>query len=385
MEKITHAAITELLEMDTTPKVTIYVPLEFGSSPPHITENQIRFKNLIHKAIEELQRRSDTPGLATELKAMLETNYDNLEFWKDNGHAILICAAPGMMRLFQLPITSEEYVAVDDGFHLAPVLALLEDAREFYVLALAQQNPKIYIGDMYGLSEVDAGLPSSIRSGLGIDEANQKSEQQDSAVGTGIKNGWFNGRGGARDPREDDRLKFFHMLDDIIREKADRSLPLLLAGIDSEVAEYRNLSKYPKLMEGYICGNQTGTRTNDLFDKAQAIVHSELVQPEHDAAREEYERLAGANPDRVTRDKDSIMTAAEQGRIDKLLAQFSRNTTDTVTDKVASVLRISFPAGDLSQTINKLAASVWSQSGKVISLLPDEMPHGAPMVARLRY
>jgi hypothetical protein len=385
MEKITHAAITELLELDSTPKVTIYGPLELGSAPPHITENQIRFKNLVRSAIEQLKAKGDTSKLSRDLEDMLSSNYDNLEFWKDNGRALLICAAPGMARLFQLPIASEEYVSVDDGFHLAPVLALLEDAKEFYILTLAQQNPKLYKGDMYGLMEIDAGLPRSLREGLGIDEPNQKSESQGSATGLSTRTGWFNGRGGSRDPMDNDRLKFFHMIDARLMEKTDRSLPLLLAGIDAEIAEYRSISKYPKLMEGFIAGNHTECQPTELFEKAQAIVHSELIQPEHDAAREEYERLSGANPDRVAHDKDSIMTAAEQGRIDKLLTQFSRNTTDTVTDRVASVLRISFPAEEMSQTLNKLAAAVWAQSGKVISLLPDEMPNGAPMVARLRY
>jgi len=385
MDKITQGAVTELLESNATPAATIYMPLELGSAPPHITENQIRLKNLVHTATEELKSRGDTSKLANELAAMLDSSYDNLEFWKDNGRALLICAAPGIVRVFQLPLASEEYVAVDDMFHLAPVLALLGDAREFYVLTLAQQNPKLFKGDMYGLIEVGAGLPKSLREGLGIDETNQKSENQGSATGTSMRTGWFNGRGGSRDPMDNDRLKFFHMVDGLILEKADRTVPLLLAGIDSEVAEFRDLSRYPKLMKEVIPGNQTETPAAELFEKAQPIVGSELIQPDHDAAREEYERLSGANPERVAGDKDSILAAAEQGRIDKLLAGFSRHTTDTVTDKVASVLRISFPEGDMSRTLNKLAATVWRMSGRVINLLPHEMPDGAPMVARLRY
>lgn len=385
MQKITHDAITQLVDQTTSPAVTLYVPLEATASPPHITENQIRLKNLIHKAVEALKAQGDTTKLSKELCDMLDQTVQNPDFWKETSRGMLLCAMPGKIEMFQLPIDTEEYVAVDDAFHLAPVLALLGDDRKFYVLALAQQHPKLYAGDMYGLTDAGIAMPASLREGLGIDEPNQKSENQGSATGPSTNTGWFNGRGGARNPMDNDRLKFFHQIDTILHDRADRTIPLLIAGIDAEVAEFRNLSKYPKIMEGHISGNHTETSFAELFPVAQAIVMQELIQPEHAAAREEYERLSGANPERVARDKASILAAAEQGRVDKLLANLSRVTTDTVQDKVTSALRITFPEGDLGKTMNSLAMTVWQMSGKVVSLMPNEMPFGAPMVARLRY
>lgn len=385
MQKITHESIESLLKSSKSPKVTIYAPLEATASPPHITENQIRLKNLIHKATEELKAQDDTSKLSHELCEKLDTIRDNLEFWKDRGRGLLICAEPGTITMLDLPMDTEEYVAVDDTYHLAPILAMLGDAREFLLLAIAQQQPKLYTGDMYCLTEMEIDLPANIRVALGIDEANQKTENQGSANGTSMQTGWFNGRGGARNPQEADRLRFFQLIDKHILDRTDRSLPLILAGIDAEVAEYRSLSKYPKILQESICGNHTETRPEELFDKAYSIITKELIQPEHDAAREEYERLQGANPERVAHDRKSIEAAAEQGRIDKLLAMMSRRTTDTVQDKVEPVLRITFPEADFSKTLNGLAMQVWQMSGKVLSLMPGEMPGGAQMVARLRY
>lgn len=385
MRKITGEAIQNILATSETPKVTLYIPLEATASPPHITENQIRFKNLIHKSIEELKDWADTSRLSRELQDLLDKNYDNLEFWKDRTRGMLICAAPGMMQMFDLPVDTEEYVSVDYSFHLAPVLALLSDAREYYVLALAQQNPKLYLGDMYGLAEMDVKLPATMRDALGIDEPNQQTENQGSASGSSLNTGGFNGRGGARDPQNADRLRYFHLIDKILHDKLDRAIPLILSGIDSETAEFRELTKYPKLLGKAIQGNHTETRPEELFVKAHAIITEELVMPEHAAAKEEYEHLLGANPDRVARDTDSIQVAAGQGRIDKLLAQMSRHTTDTVQDKVESVFRITFPEPDASKTLNHLASQVWQMSGKVMGLMPHEMPGGALMVARLRY
>jgi hypothetical protein len=385
MQKITVEAIQELASIGDTPKVTLYVPLEATASPPHITENQIRLKNLIHSAVEQLKSRNDTSGLGAELCGFLEKTSDDLAFWRDKSRGLLLAAAPGRMELFDLPIDTEEYAAVDDTFHLAPVLALLGDARQYLVLALAQQNPKLYKGDMYGLTEVNAGLPADLKSALGIDELNQETENQGSATGSSLQTGWFNGRGGAHDLQGADRARFFRLLDDRIRSYTHDGLPMIVAGTDAEIAEYRSLSKYPHLMRGIICGNHTETRSEELFNKASAIVSDELVQPAHAAAREEYERLQGANPSRVSRDEDSISEAAEQGRIDKLLAMMSRHTTDTVQDKVEAVSLISFPEENHSRMLNKLALKVWQASGTVVSLLPHEMPSGARMAARMRY
>ncbi|HSH17894.1 MAG TPA: hypothetical protein VK978_00775 [Candidatus Saccharimonadales bacterium] len=385
MQKITQDSIAQLLELQASPKVTLFIPLEASAAPPHITENQIRLKNLIHEAVKQLDAMGEDSKLGKELCAYLDEHHDNMDFWKSQSPGLLICAAPGQIQAFSLPVDTEEYVAVDEMFHLAPVLALLNDAREYYVLALAQQSPKLYKGDMYGLEEAGIALPVSMRVGLGIDEPNQKSENQGSATGSSLNTGWFNGRGGARDPMDNDRVKFFHLIDKILHDKADRNMPLVLAGIDAENAEFRDLSKYQHILQGTVTGNHTETRPKELFEKVHPIIMEELVMPEHAAALEEYERLSGANPDRVAGDEKSIVAAAEQGRIDKLLAMMSRHTTDTVQDKVQSVLRISFPEPARSKKLNNLAMQVWQMSGKIISLLPSEMPNGAPMVARLRY
>jgi hypothetical protein len=386
MQKIMHDSIQQLLEIESTPKVTIYIPLETSAAPPSITENQIRFKNLIHKAISDLPDRGEGAKLRKKLRDFLEKTHDDLEFWKNTTRGMLILAADSVLEMFDLPVDTEEYVAVDDTFHLAPVLALLGDYHEYYVLALARQHPKIYKGDMYGLELMDIGLPANLRDGLGIDELNQQIENQGSAIGgSGMKTGGYNGRGGTHDLADTDRMRFFNLVDKKLSEHLDRNIPMILAGIDAENAEFMAISKHPKLLKGTINGNHTESRPEELFDKALLIVREELINPEHEAAREEYERLQGANPDRVARGSDQIQEAAEQGRIDKLLAMMSRNTTDTVQDKVESVFRITFPEPGSSKVLNKLAQTVWRMKGRVLSLLPHEMPNGDIMVARLRY
>jgi hypothetical protein len=394
MEKLRKELIDELLNQTSTPAVTIYIPMHTTASPPHITENQIRFKNLINKAGSLLEAKGEQNGLAQKLHAQLDMYRDSLEFWESQTAGLLICANPDAITMIQLPIDTEEYVAVDDQFHLAPILGLIEDAREFYVLALAQQKPKLFRGDMYGLKSAGIDLPGDKIAALNIDENNQKSENQGTAAGPstqgaasspGAGRGWFNGRGGARNPEEEDRMKYFRKIDAIVTSKPDTKLPIILAGIDSEIAEYRNISKHPKILTNHIAGNHTETATDELFKLAASLVNKELIEPSHRAAIDEFNRVQGANPNRVAEDQESVISAAKAGRVDKLLTGIYNSTSDTVRDSFSDVIRITFPKGKTSRIINQLAAQVWQMRGKVINLLPEQVPNHAVVVARLRY
>jgi hypothetical protein len=394
MEKLNREAVDFLLAQKAKPAITIYAPMIPSGAPPHISENQIRLKNLVHAATNELGPH----GAEHELSKTLLETYDKLNadmgFWESQTSGLLVCANSEGITMFNLPMDTEEYVAIDDQFHLAPILGLLADDRQFYVLTIAQQDPRLYKGDMYGLQPVDIKLPASVTDALNIDEANQKSENQGTATGPSSQGaasspasgrGWFNGRGGARNPQEADRIRFFRVLDAVVMDKTDRALPMILGGTESEIVEFRSVSKLPHLLEGTIPGNHADTETATLFEHARKIIQQEIIEPEHAAAVEEYTRLSGANPDRVANDQKTIKSAAEQGRIDKLLASVYRNTSDTVSDSFADVLRITFPGKDNSRTLNNLAVTVWQMSGKVVNVLPNQIPNNALMVARLRY
>lgn len=385
MENLSRKAISALLEPELVPPVvTIYAPMHKAATPPHMNEDQIRLKNLMHTAIEALKSRPDGENLAKVLQRQLEELQESKTFWEQQTESLLICASGDTMRLFRLPIDSEEYVVVGDHPQLAPILGLVAEAVEFYVLVLAQHEPALLRGDMYGLHQADIALPVSLEIGLNLDETNQKSEQGRSAEGANAGGGTFNGRGGARDPAPADQARFFRMVDKIICQKVDRTLPLVLAGVESETAEFKELSKYPKILRTTVAGSFGGGRPDELFAPAFAAVQAEIIQANQQAAVQEYEHIRGANPERVASKPAAIIGAAEQGRVDKLLIGMSRYTTDTVRDTNQPSARLTFP--ETAELINDAALMAWRQGGVIINLDQDHMPEqSVTMVARLRF
>lgn len=387
MEQLNREAIAELLQSEPkAPAITIYLPTHRTATPPHMTEDQIRFKNLIHRAIEILKNRDDGRELIPVLESRLNELQDDREFWEAQTEGLLMCIRPGSFRMFRLPIDTEEYVAVADHFHLAPVFGVLEDMQEYHVLAVAQHMPALYKGDMYDLQASDIRLPENLAAGLNIDELNQKSEQQASAHGQNILPGGYNGRGGAKDPTEEDRMRFWRMIDRAVNNKLEGDLPLILAGIESEVVEYRSISKYPKILNGTIQGSFSGAKPQDLFQPALDIVRKELLNPTHDDVIAEYKRAKGQAPELAAHDMAAIADAAEKGRIDKLLLADIRYTTDTVRDNTDPVPVITFPPEESAQAVHDIANRVWHTSGQIVDIEAGHMPErGALVLATLRY
>lgn len=381
MQELSRSTIAALLTADgAEPKVTIYVPMHVSASPPHMTENQIRFKNLMHKAADEL-RAQGHKALAAELNNQVSQYNDDISFWESQTEGLLVCARPGNIELFHLPIDTEEYVSVDSCYHLAPVLALLNDEQSFYVLAVSQHKPKLFSGSMYGLCETEVGMPESLEASLNLDEANQKREQG-KAMGNGVE---YNGRGGRRDSREEERLRFFRLIDSIVVNATERTTPLILAGTESELAEYRTVSKHQNVMHQTITGSFGGAKPHDLFDRAYAIIRNELIIARREQAVEYYKRLQGTRKERVATDPLAIAEAAKQGRIDTLLVTLRQSTADTVRDTAKVVERITFPRTEISTLINKAANAVANASGRIINIEVGSVAAATPVMALLRY
>lgn len=387
MEKITQKAMDELLEMPSQgPVVTIYAPMHKSASPPHMTEDQIRFKNLIHKAMELLPDNDEqATKLSKQLRQHLEKLLEDRRFWEIQNEGLLLCARQGMIRQFQLPLDTEEFVAAADTFYLAPVLGLLTTAPDFYVLAIAQNHPRLYEGDMYNLRPANIELPETLEASLLLDE-NPKDEHSVAASGPSMHTSAFNSRGGAHEYKHDTEVsRFFRMADRAITRGDKTGKPLIVAGTHPEVCVYKDISKYPRILSRTISGNYTNIPIEQLYQLAYAIAKDELVEPKRQEAIDTYKRLSGANPRRTASKLADIETAAEQGRVDTLILGMLRFTTDTVRDNRQPVMRITFLPDHIQQAIHRLALTVRYASGRILLADEADMPNRSLMVAVLRY
>ncbi len=372
-----------LTQIKLMPAVTMYLPTHRTTNRLHIAEDKIRCKNLFRKASDMLAQQGDASPLAAELADQLEYLLEDQTFWNKTTEGLLLCAVPGLLRMFYLPIDTEAYVAVDDTLHLAPVFSLINDVTDYYVLVLAQHTPALYEGGAKGLVQSSLHLPASLEAALRIDEFSP-GQQQRSVAGTNDTAGTYNGRGGAKDVAEADRRQFWRIVDNLIMTKADTSLPLLLAGTDSEVAEYRASSRHTNTLDHSIAGSYGGLKASAFAEAAAELIRLEVIEPPRVQAISEYQRLKGENPARAVRELPALSAAAKSGRVGSLLISMLRQTTDTVRDSIAAVPVLSFSGAQAG--IHPIAQTVWETNGRVVNIEQSTMPEAATSAAAiLRY
>lgn len=384
MRKITEGDINELLVSEAkSPAITIYLPTHISHSPPNISEDMIRFKNLRNQALNVLVARDKHEEFNKEFMQACERLLEDMDFWEHVSESVLICARPGLFEYHHLPIDSEEYVAVADHFYLAPVLGLCHELRAYYVLCLALHHPTLFRGDSYGLEPTSLQLPESVEKALRIDERygnDLRFSTTRSPAGAQA-----HGRGGGRDTADAEQARFFKMVDDEVFQFADRRLPMILAGTSPEIAEYRSLSRYPHILEGCIDGHFGADVTNKLHERAKAIIDQEIIAPKKRQMVERFEQLRGQNEVLASERIAELADAADKGRIGTLLIGMSRKTRDTVKDTMRQVRKLVFPDDNESQAIDYLARQVAHQSGEVINVPLEEMPSQHLVLSINRY
>jgi hypothetical protein len=165
---------------------------------------------------------------------------------------------------------------------------------------------------------------------------------------------------------------------------ADKKSPLILAGVESDIAEYRSLSKHPHILNQAIYGNYGPDSAPELFSVSKSIVGEEVIEAAHHRRLADYQRLR-YDSTLASDEVANIEDAAEKGRVDTLLIGMSRITTDSVNDAVEPIRKITFPDELESQVIDHLAELVRSQGGHIIVINQDQLPGVSLLYALYRY
>jgi hypothetical protein len=366
------------------PFITIYMPTHDTATPPNSNEDHIRLKNLMHQACDML---STTERRKTEsiIMASLDAMTTDASFWKSQTAGLMICMNTDMIACYNLPTDTEECVDVNNSqFYLAPIYGLLDDQQSYYVLALSQHEPMLFAEDGGNFSMIEAGLPDSLEAALNIDEAVLGREQQRSMGGSDS----YNGRGGAKNQAEENRARYWKLIDTKIMARIDVSHAVLLAGTDSEIAEYREHSTHTKLVAKHIHGSFSKSQIPELAAASRQLIAHELTEPAHSKTVEDYSRIKGETQGaRTIQDITKLQQAAKSGRIETLLVAMTRRTRDTIRGDSRPSTILSFPASELARrSIQMIASSVRQAGGRIVNIAVEAMPEpGTPALAILRY
>lgn len=327
-----------------------------------------RLKAAVRLAGQELAKQNSFSQI-DELLAPLD-ELANDPAMEAGGRDMAIFRSPGMFHRFHLPGAVRERVVVARHFHITPFLKQLLPQREFYILAVNRKHLRLlrFLDSECKEVALPAGIPHNVEEAGGFDAPDHMLRNRSSAGSSaGTMSAVSFGTGSEREKRHEHIEQFFRLVDRGLGELLQR-LPLLLAGVDYEVALYRRASRYPHIMSDRLAGDPRILTLQDIARLAGEIAGTE-AQHLAGAALERYREKVGAS--RTSTEPWQILPAAAEGRVAELILEEGAELPD--------------PPESMQDVLNAAAVLTLASGGSVFVLPANRMGREAPIAALYRY
>jgi hypothetical protein len=368
---VTTKKLNTLARQEGGPAVSIYMPLQTPSAKASVKhENMIRLKNLLRRAEDESKAYTrDHPESEGRLSALLQPLRDAYDagdrFWDPQAVAIAIFLAPGTAEVLALQAEVSEEVVINDRFHLKPLISAHTMESRFYLVSLDMHDVKLFRGNASKMQEIPfvdgpPELPEILKE-FSFERTLNK------APGTGTI---YVGHAGGEENLSPHIVEFIEGVDGAVRATLKGTeLPVLLAGTENVVGQYRHHSHIRTLLQEYVQGSPRSMSVRDLHAKAWRIIsrrQEKKIADEVSAVAEALESDQGA------RELSDICRAAYEGRLQILLVAQDTEVHGSF-DPEREVLDMSDSGEDL---LDLAAHYAWTRGTRVYALPQERIPGG---------
>ena len=353
--------------------LTAVVPLP----GPHI-EAQVK------NAIQGLQKKLAERGTDRKtVSSLLEPVFDLVLTAKTEGiwaHAMILFRSPGLFQYYLLHGQFKEAQAVDNRFHVRPLLRTLAHETRFHLLGLSQRHVRLWHCTQHRAEPVvTRGFPTNLHAWLNDRQPDHVLANRSSAgPSVGGMKGVASGSNADRE-REDEYLRhFFKDVDKgVTAHLRSETAPLLLAGVEHEIAIYRRVNSYKPTLEKAVSGSPDGMRDRTVHERAMEVVTSTFSEP--------LQRIMTTIPECVgtpgaSTDARSIVQAAFEGRVLDLVIAANAEYFGVWNEDTYSV-----EAGRGEELLNAAALQTIRHGGRAFVLDERDMPVKAAAAAMFRF
>ncbi len=222
--------------------------------------------------------------------------------------------------------------------------------------------------------------PESLEEFLKYD-VNEAHLQHHSGQGDGLA--VFHGQGGSKDTNTEEIISYLKAVENevtsVMRKRND---PLILAGVDEAVAEYRKVNHYSRLIEQAVLENPDPKSNEEIRDEGWNIIQSYFLQDMYNDIKR-FGDLSGS--DKQSDNLSNIVEAAYYGKVESLFVPVGEHSWGWFDQERDVVHHSAKPKDGEHDLINMAAIKTLTQSGNVYALNRDEMPNEAPIAAIFRY
>ncbi len=373
--------VEELGRFPGSPCVTVYLPTHRAGAGTQ--QDPIRLKNLLRRAGDLLPAEAapDLLGPAVHL-------LDDTWFWRHQADGLSLFLGPGFFRAFRLPMAVEESVTVAGSFHLGPLLPLLTGDGRFFILAISQNEVRLFEATRLTVARLDTpGVPRSLAEALA--EAAPRPQLQVRSVAPlkrGERTAMFHGHGGGQEDRKAVLERYLRAVDRAVCPLlgSDRR-PLVLAAVAYYLPVYRRVSRYPELIDEAVDGNPEGVDATALHARAWPILEPRFAAARRRALEDCAESLATG---RAVSGVEAVTAAAVHGRLATLVVTqgvrcWGRYDEATAAAEVHG--RAGPDGADAVDLVDVAVTETMLAGGDVFCAAPGEIQGRPPVVGIVRY
>lgn len=380
VDSVTMSDMQALLEHRAEPCISIYAPMQRAGKETR--QNSIRIKNLLSQAEEQLATQGFDENAIENLLEPIRRDIEDAPFLQQQNEGLAIFRSADFFVFYRVPLDFDETVIVNQRFHIKPLLPMFTSNGRFYLLALSQNDLRLFCGSRSSLVELDLpeDMPTSMEEVTQHDDP-EKSLQYHTGEGTSTAAPVYHGQADA-----DNRvnlLRYFLEVDrGITQILHGQSAPMVLAGVDYLLPLYHDRNNYPNLLAEGVTGNPETLRPDELQPRAWEVV-SDYFEHDREEALERYGNGLGNNL--ASDDLPAIVAAAYYGRVDTLFVAAGAEQWGHFEPADSSVtLHETAQPGD-TDLLDAAVAQTLLNSGTIYDLAPEDMPGNSMIAAIFRY
>ena len=384
MTSITQDDVIRLTKAQRGDCVSLYVAL--NSDPQKSNENSIRLKNLLTRAEGDLVARGMRSVIARDILAPAHQQLAESSPDTAGSRGLALFACEGYFEPIFLPESIADQVLVYDSFYVLPLLPIAAiDSLSYYLLAASANGARLFKGSRRGLTKVDVPhMPGSQAETLNYQPAGRSLQVHGGVtLGKSDRATVYHGQGGADDFRKEERVEYLRTVEHAVTAFLNNEHnPLYFAGVDELFPLYRQISRYPRLVDEPISGSPDRLRKQDLHTAAWPRV----IRQFEDTIRSAVAKcILAASNDPAAHELAPVLRAAYAGRIDTLCLAGDREqwgTFDATKDRIT--LSKDRRDGD-QELLNLTATTTIAHHGRVFVVPAAELPELSVVAAAFRY
>ena len=319
----TENTITDQLQslQKTKGNICVSIILPTHRISPDKRVDLLAFKRSITAAKQLLQFKYTVSNIQPLLDA-IDDIYQKIDF-SHNSDGLGIYISSDVKLAVQFPFPVEEKVMVADNFEIRDLLFKANYSAPFLVILLTKKDVRLFKGLWNELTEI-------------VDQNFPKIYEEEYIYNPPSRGTPFTGHATVRNFEkeksnlEEIRIKdFFHHADELLNQYIENNSPLIVMGVEKDIAWFGKISMHKKNIIQKIKGNYDYLNEKQLADITWPAMYQQL-QSQRNLLIKELEEKQGGHM--VTSGIQNVWQAAKEGKGMKLLVEKDFRKSGFVTD-----------------------------------------------------